>query len=230
MALGGASSGAVHSSYSFTASVEPSFVSIPINYTWQATDQQPMTHVGGISDTVSYVWLSAGSKYITVTTTNELGSATAYHVITVTEEKIDVTPPEMLSVTGPITGDYGHGYTFNVTTVPISTTLPITYVWDVTDQSSYTYPWPDFNWHFYLVYSMPKVISVTASNKAGTAIASTQIAINTPQMLPIPPTAVQLTGSISGLTDAAHTFEAAVSPISTTVPITYVWQATESRR
>ena len=51
----------------YTAYVNPPTVTVPITYTWDATDQPTIVHANaGISDTVTYIWDTTGIKYITV--------------------------------------------------------------------------------------------------------------------------------------------------------------------
>ncbi len=45
-------------------------------------------------------------------------------------------PPVSASIAGPSVGRYDSTYLFTATVSPITTTVPITYVWDATDQSS----------------------------------------------------------------------------------------------
>ena len=44
---------------------------------------------------------------------------------------------------------------------------------------------------------------------------------------PISPTAVALTGAVTGVTNVAYGFVAAVTPVTVTTPLTYHWQATD---
>jgi len=67
----------------------------------------------------------------------------------------------------------------------------------------------------------PKIIDVTATNADGTLTNTYEVSITY-----APPTRVQVTGPMTGTADTACTFNAAVSPITATQPITYVWQAT----
>jgi hypothetical protein len=46
-------------------------------------------------------------------------------------------------------------------------------------------------------------------------------------LVPVPPSNVIIRGPITGVIQVDHSFTAAVEPMSTTLPITYVWQATE---
>lgn len=53
----------------FTASVTPEIWTHPITYTWEATDQMPITHVErhAFDDSAIFTWHSGGAKTVTVT-------------------------------------------------------------------------------------------------------------------------------------------------------------------
>ena len=87
--------GLVGVSYDFTAVIQPPTATQPITYTWQATGQSEVVHVGATTDMVAFTWLSAGTYTVTVTADNGLNSVTDSHVITV-EEEIIVDPVFML--------------------------------------------------------------------------------------------------------------------------------------
>ena len=88
VSLTGPTSGETNSSYDFTAEISPSFTTTPITYTWEISDHDTITNTGGISNTISLSWGSAGSKEVTVTAVNETG-------FTVTQSHtIDIALPE----------------------------------------------------------------------------------------------------------------------------------------
>ncbi|HQE93146.1 MAG TPA: hypothetical protein PLH19_11035 [Anaerolineae bacterium] len=70
----GAGDYAINVAYTFNASVSPVTATLPITYTWQATDQTPVTVMGGPSNDRTFTWTLEGTKYITVTADNGLGS------------------------------------------------------------------------------------------------------------------------------------------------------------
>jgi hypothetical protein len=59
--------------YTFIASVNPITATLPITYTWQATDHTPRVAAGGPSNDQAFTWTVEGMKYITVTVDNGLG-------------------------------------------------------------------------------------------------------------------------------------------------------------
>ena len=68
----------------FTATVTPPTTTLPVTYTWEATDRPDVVHTGGgLSDTVDFTWNVAGTKTVTVTAVNGCGIVSATHVITV---------------------------------------------------------------------------------------------------------------------------------------------------
>ena len=71
--------------YTFTANITPEEASVPITYTWYATDLQPVTHSSGVSDSVELSWTTSGWKQIRVTTKNSRGSATIYINLWITD-------------------------------------------------------------------------------------------------------------------------------------------------
>ncbi len=90
VSLTGPTTGETNTSYNFTADVSPSFTTTPITYTWEISNQETITSTGGISNTVSLIWESTGSKTVTVTAVNSTGlSVSQSHVI-------DISIPEQL--------------------------------------------------------------------------------------------------------------------------------------
>lgn len=55
------------------AQVQPMTASSPLTYTWQATDQLPLTHTTGFSDTVVYRWTKSGLVTIALQVRNSAG-------------------------------------------------------------------------------------------------------------------------------------------------------------
>jgi PKD repeat protein len=81
VAITGPTAGAVQISHAFTATVSPVSVTIPVTYFWRASEQDPVTRAGGLSDTVTFSWDTAGSQVVTVTVANAEGAVTDTHVI-----------------------------------------------------------------------------------------------------------------------------------------------------
>jgi uncharacterized repeat protein (TIGR01451 family) len=90
--IAGASSGVAGESYSFTATttiVTQAFsgiapaATLPLTYTWQATDYPPSEQSNGASDSKSFVWTTPGTKVISLTVANNAGQSTAEKSITI---------------------------------------------------------------------------------------------------------------------------------------------------
>jgi uncharacterized repeat protein (TIGR01451 family) len=81
--LTGPLTGTLGSAHAFTATAVPPTATLPISYTWQATDQAPVTNVGGLTDAITLTWSVTGAKAVTVTALNCGGLLSATHSITV---------------------------------------------------------------------------------------------------------------------------------------------------
>jgi N-acetylneuraminic acid mutarotase len=86
--ISGPELGFVGTPYTFTATVEPISTTLPLTYIWQTDGQQPITHTGGLTDTVSFIWDMPGIQPITVTASNPAGSVLASHEITISDVPI----------------------------------------------------------------------------------------------------------------------------------------------
>jgi len=130
---------------------------------------------------------------------------------------------ETVAISGPTTGVVQVDYTFDAAVSPITATLPITYVWQATDQAPATHTDGALNDTATFTWSTPgsKTITVTVTNAVGTATNTHVVTLDY-----APPTGVDITGPTTGVVEADYTFNATVSPITATQPITYVWQAT----
>jgi len=136
-------------------------------------------------------------------------------------------PPADVNVDGPTAGVVDTPYDFTAQVEPVTTTQPITYVWQATGQSTVT------DTHVYSVTHAqpftwptpgPKTVTVTVDNGSGVSRATHVITITE---APEPPTEVAIAGPTDGVIHARYTFTATVRPLTTTQPITYVWEATD---
>jgi len=93
----------VHDNLStFTASVNPITTTLPITFSWEATNQLSVTHVSAaLSDTIAYSWTAdmTGTQWITVTASNIAGSAA--HTQLVIIDPIEVYLPLVMNSAGP---------------------------------------------------------------------------------------------------------------------------------
>ncbi|MEZ4767684.1 MAG: hypothetical protein R2844_04585 [Caldilineales bacterium] len=74
VAINGPAIGVVNRDYTFTATTTPGYVSVPLTYTWQATDLATLEVVGGISDARTLRWQRPGLKGVKVTVANPAGT------------------------------------------------------------------------------------------------------------------------------------------------------------
>ncbi len=90
--INGSTMGAMGIEYPFVATVAPLSATTPITYTWQASEQLPFTITGALSNTVTFSWATTGTKTLTVTATNLVGSVTGTHTITIEPLKLFYLP------------------------------------------------------------------------------------------------------------------------------------------
>lgn len=57
----------------FLAEVSPQSATQPLTYAWSATDLDPVSRPGGLSDTAGFTWLEPGTKTVTVIVSNAQG-------------------------------------------------------------------------------------------------------------------------------------------------------------
>lgn len=167
VAITGPAMGVVHTTYTFTATVSPPSTTLPIEYAWQATEQEtPPPKTGGRTTIIPFKWDEPGTQTITVTANNGIGTTSATHTITISPQA-----PTRVSISGPETGKTDTVYTFTVTTNPVTTTLPLTYTWEATDHTPETHPSINhltdvmtFTWGI----EGNKIVTAIADNNAGT--------------------------------------------------------------
>jgi uncharacterized repeat protein (TIGR01451 family) len=88
LAIAGPKAGSVDVTYTFTATLGSG--DTPLNYTWEATDYGPLVHTGGLSDTASFTWRTAGLKTINVTAANGEGQTTATYQVAIAHLPLDI--------------------------------------------------------------------------------------------------------------------------------------------
>ena len=168
MTIDGLTTGYIQTNYTFTAAISPITATTPITYVWKASGQSPVTHTGGLSDTITFAWSTEGQEVITVTTANAWSAVTGTHAVNILQ-----VSPTTVTISGPTTGLKGTNYTFTATVSPMTTTLPITYVWEASDQHTVTHT-GGLSDTMSLAWSTEgqKVIIVTATN-AGNMVTDT---------------------------------------------------------
>ena len=129
----------VGSSVVFTATVAPSDATLPITYTWTATDQAPQTQVlDNPTAVLSYTWDTAGTKQVQVQATNAAGSVVS------TDTTITISAPTtpiavaQIALDGADSGVLSSSYSFTATVSPITARVPITFTWQADGQATFT--------------------------------------------------------------------------------------------
>jgi len=210
--VSGVSEGYIGESIPFTATVSPEGATTPITYTWETTGLPPVQHTGGTTDQVTVTWEEAGDKVVTVTASNAGGTVTDTHTVNI-GYKIPV-----VTLNGPEMGEVGEEVAFTASVLPEDVLQPITYTWQASGQQIITHTaglsdTVEFTWDA----PGTQVITVTASNRFGL----------TTDMLSFPvlmaPATMEVTGPVIGAVQESYTFTATVTPITTSVPMTYNW-------
>ncbi|MBN2394333.1 MAG: DNRLRE domain-containing protein [Anaerolineae bacterium] len=129
--IGGATLGVTDTVYTFTASISPLDATPPIDFSWEADEQTPVS-----GSSVEYTWDTPGTKMITVTVSNCESSIMDTHLVTITvPEPTCPVPLTALSLSGPTQGITDTAYTFNVQASPTGATKPVTYTWLADEQA-----------------------------------------------------------------------------------------------
>jgi hypothetical protein len=164
----GPEAGLVGESLDFVTSVQPISTTLPLNYVWEADGQVPITHTNGLTDTVSYTCDIPGTQLITVTASNQAGSVTDTHVISITDQ-----PIEGLTVSNDSPTLLGEATTFTAT---ITNGTNVSYTWDFGDDLNGT------GATITHTYTIPGVYTatVTATNSVGSLTETTLVSITTP--------------------------------------------------
>jgi hypothetical protein len=149
----------------------------------------------------------------------------AYHTCT--------APLTSVGISGPTSGVTSTRYTFTARPQPSNATTPITYTWGATGLicgGIHQDPCPTgatFPYTFTTVGT--KTIMLAARNCGGTTFTTThQIVISAPPPgCPNPISDVSVIGVGTGLTGTNYTFTATASPINSTTPLTFTWEASD---
>lgn len=72
----------------FLAEVSPNSATQPLAYEWSATGLNPISRLGGLSDTANFTWLTPGLKSVHVTVSNDHGEVSESWQITVDLDEI----------------------------------------------------------------------------------------------------------------------------------------------
>jgi hypothetical protein len=210
--IAGVNQGYIGESIPFTATVSPIDSTTPITYTWEATGLPPLTHTGEIVDRVDFSWEETGRKAITVTASNDGGTV-------VDTYSIDIVPiVPIVSISGPAYSSVGLENIFTATIIPTDIILPITYIWQASGQVPITHT-DGISDAVSYIWDLPgtQTITVTAMNIHGSTTDTFSLPVR------MPPAGLEVIGPVVGDVHSSYTFTATVNPITTTVPLTYVW-------
>lgn len=169
--------GTVGADYTFTASISPITATLPVTYTWQSSAGVREERQHGVADVVEFSWDTPGPQVVTLVADNGVGEKVFDFVV------IDIAPvpPESVEITGPVEGLVNTTYAFTAQVSPVSTTLPISYVWQVDGQEPVTHTSGltdevDITWASADQYT----VTVSASNAGGEVTDSHVVTITQP--------------------------------------------------
>jgi hypothetical protein len=134
----------------------------------------------------------------------------------------DIVPLAQLDLTGPADGVVSNSYSFDAFVFPITATQPITYTWLATDHLPQTLQDDVTNSRIFSWDTLgTKTITVEARNRSNVFSKSVTILIVKPIVN------LSLNGPAVGTVNTSYSFDAAIFPITTTLPVTYTWLATD---
>lgn len=172
VAISGISDGLFYTDYTFTAQVSPLTATQPITYSWTATGQEPIIHVGGAKDSVSFNWDTGGSKTVSVTATNSAGTISSLSNINIAA----CSPIEDVQLLQLPMGELYDNQTIFLQAKAGSGTIPYTYQWSLDGQ-------PDSGNLSFFALSNPTAgihqIDLTLSNDCSTVTLSRSLLIHT---------------------------------------------------
>ncbi len=159
--IGGATSGEINQTYPFTATASPGTIVPAPSYTWE-----PAPGSGQGTTQASYQWAGIGTKTITVTVSNAIGTVQDTHQIQILDQAVDGlaaanSSPHLTGVTTHLTAT-------------ISSGTNVSYAWDFGD-GSLTGSGAEISHDYSAVGTYNAV--VTATNTAGSAVTSTQVTL-----------------------------------------------------
>lgn len=147
----------------FRVTAAPITATTPITYHWQRANSPPVTHIGGLSDSILLAWATPGAQLITVTLENAAGQVTTSRTVIVA-----LVAPLTVTLDAPLTTTVGLSTTVRAQVQPTSASLPITYTWQATGQPAliHTTGFQDVVLYHWSTPG-PITISVQARNSAG---------------------------------------------------------------
>jgi hypothetical protein len=173
LTINGPATSALGATTTFTATVQPISTTLPLEYTWQATDGQVVENSRGLHDQATFVWTTQGEKTVQVRAENLVGTTTGTFTITVTD-----VPIQGLAASNDSPTLIGQPTRFQAS---VQGGANVSYTWDFGDGATasgatVTHVYPA---------AQTYLTTVTASNSAGSQTATTEVLIE-PRRLFLP--------------------------------------------
>ncbi len=225
----GPSSGALNTTYTFTATVRPSDATTPLTYTWQ-TDGPARTIIHTnrpVSDSITLQWETTGTRVLTVTASNVDSTTTATRTIPIQ------MPMSSIDISGPSVVAVNTSATYTTTVGPLEASTPVTYTWLVNDPSQgIIHRQQSLSDTLVLQWARPgtQTITVTATNMDPQQVSLYglgQVSKTYTVTVAAPPTQLEVRGPATGTSGQEYSFTATTSPDNVTTPLTYIWQASD---
>lgn len=124
--------GEAGTAYTFAAQTQPVTVTLPLTYTWQAGEQEPIQHVRtSLSDSVQFTWTEPGTKVLTATVSNASGVVTDTHLINLVSQNSSTNWTVMVYLNGDNNLDPSMDDAFNrLESVANNPDVQIAVLWD----------------------------------------------------------------------------------------------------
>jgi hypothetical protein len=104
--INGPSAGYSEVGYSFTAAAGPVTATLPITYTWEATEHSPATDIlYSLTDLITFTWNTTGTKFITVTAMNIRDGITSSHAVSLESQPKIYLPLIFKKLCSPLYAD-----------------------------------------------------------------------------------------------------------------------------
>jgi len=133
--LQGPQLGVVNKLYTYTTTIFPYNVTLPVTYTWT-----PEPVLGQNTTQAAFTWTTGGTQTVEVAVSNPYG------VVQDTSEIEIYTVPESIVIQGPTVGAAGHTSDFVALISPSDASAPVRYAWYPEPFSGQQTPWATYLW------------------------------------------------------------------------------------
>lgn len=134
--LQGPQLGVVNQHYTYTATVFPDNVTLPVTYTWT-----PEPVLGQNTTQATFTWTTGGTQTVEVAASNPYGA------VQVAKEIQIYTVPESIAIQGPTEGVVGQTNSFVALISPSDASAPVRYTWSPEPLSGQQTPWATYLWN-----------------------------------------------------------------------------------